>query len=82
MEIHGRQIEMASLTKLLSGILGRPVLDKIGIAEKFDINVEFACDELTPGIPVPALATGLTKRTNPQPSHRTVHRSSCERLSL
>jgi uncharacterized protein (TIGR03435 family) len=53
MEIRGRQIEMASFSKLLCGILGRPVLDKIGITEKFDINVEFACDELTPGIPCP-----------------------------
>jgi len=53
MEVRGRQIAMTDFTKLLSGIVGRPVIDKIGVTGNFDINVEFACDEFTPGIPCP-----------------------------
>lgn len=46
---------LMEFSKLLNLILDRPVIDRTGIAGRFDIHVEFARDEVTPGLrePVP-----------------------------
>jgi bla regulator protein BlaR1 len=38
------------LSKMLSRILDRPVIDKTGISAKFDIEIDFALDQATPGL--------------------------------
>jgi len=54
MFLRGRQVPVAEFTRVLSGILGRPVIDKTGLAGKFDLNLDFSYDDLTVGIPKPA----------------------------
>jgi uncharacterized protein (TIGR03435 family) len=65
MEVRGRQVAMADLTKVLSAIVGRPVIDRIGVTEKFDLNLEFACDDFTPGIPCPRNTGSSDQLTDP-----------------
>ena len=36
---------MATLVRMLSGRLGRPVLDKTGLMGKYDFRLEFAADQ-------------------------------------
>ena len=46
---------LEEFSKLLGVTLGRPVMDKTGIAGAFDFHLEFAIDEATPGIrPAPS----------------------------
>jgi uncharacterized protein (TIGR03435 family) len=49
----GRQIAMPDLTRSLSGILARTVIDKSGAVDKFDLNLEWSFDELSVGMPRP-----------------------------
>ena len=41
---------MAEFVKLLSEIVGKPVIDKTGVIGNFDVHVEFSPDDATPGI--------------------------------
>lgn len=41
----GAHVEMADLTRVLSDLLWRPVIDKTGRTAKFDMEVEFAADD-------------------------------------
>jgi uncharacterized protein (TIGR03435 family) len=41
-----------AFSRLLTLILDRPIVDKTGIPGKFDIQLEFAVDETTPGVPL------------------------------
>jgi uncharacterized protein (TIGR03435 family) len=53
-------ISLDGFCKALGSRLGRPVIDKTGKSGLFDIRVEFAPDETTPGF----TPGGLTARTN------------------
>jgi uncharacterized protein (TIGR03435 family) len=63
--LRGKQITMAVLTKELSTILERPVIDRTGVAEKFDISVDFAWDEVVIGLPKPRQAGDSTEPAGP-----------------
>jgi len=64
--MQGGQVPMAELTRILAMVMGRPVIDKTGITEKFDLVLEFTPDEAVAGLrpqanvdakpPVPAAA--------------------------
>jgi uncharacterized protein (TIGR03435 family) len=54
MFLRGAGVDMAEFTKVLSTVVGRTVLDRSGVAGKFDVNLEFAYDEMTIGIPRPS----------------------------
>jgi uncharacterized protein (TIGR03435 family) len=64
--LEGSKASIGSLIFTLSHLLDRPVIDKTGFAETFDIHLEFAPDEALAGIgaaggppplPVPAAST-------------------------
>ena len=46
--MQGRQVTIAELVKVLSKILQRPILDRTGYLEKFDVNIAFAYEEEVP----------------------------------
>ena len=41
---------LSEFSKLLNLVLDRPVIDKTGIAGRFDIHLEFSSDQVTPGL--------------------------------
>ncbi len=41
---------MAELIKMLSEIVDRPIIDRTGVLENFDVHLEFYPDEATVGI--------------------------------
>jgi uncharacterized protein (TIGR03435 family) len=41
---------LSEFSKLLNLALDRPVIDKTGLAGRFDIHLEFAADQATPGL--------------------------------
>jgi uncharacterized protein (TIGR03435 family) len=49
-QMNGGKVSMAELTRVLSSILGRTVVDKTAITELFDVHLEFAFDESLAGI--------------------------------
>jgi uncharacterized protein (TIGR03435 family) len=44
---------LSEFSKLLNLFLDRQVIDKTGIAGRFDIHLEFTPDQVTPGLPAP-----------------------------
>ena len=60
---------LAEFSQLLNLVLDRPVIDRTGIAGKFDIHLEFAIDEATPRF----LSGGdLARQADPDPNGRSV----------
>ena len=53
MLVRGRRIAMPELTRVLSGIFDRAVIDRSGAAGEFDVDLPFSYDESTTGIPKP-----------------------------
>jgi uncharacterized protein (TIGR03435 family) len=49
--IKGGQIAMPELTRILSTMLRRPITDKTGFAGTFDVELKFAPDLATAGLP-------------------------------
>jgi uncharacterized protein (TIGR03435 family) len=49
--MHGGKVPMAEFIRTLSMIMGRPVIDKTGFAEPFDLTLDFTPDEATAGLP-------------------------------
>src|ERR1044071_4953727 len=49
LSVHGGDVPMAELNRGLSSVLGRPVLDRTGIARTFDVRLEFAVDDTVAG---------------------------------
>jgi uncharacterized protein (TIGR03435 family) len=45
-DVHG--VSLDEFSKMLDGVMDRPVVDKTGVAGKFDFGVEFAPDETIP----------------------------------
>ena len=48
--VQGGDLPITEFIKLLSEIVGRPVIDKTGVIENFDVHLEFLPDDATPGI--------------------------------
>jgi uncharacterized protein (TIGR03435 family) len=42
---------MAEFIRVLSMVMGRPVIDKTGFAETFDLTLDFSPDEAVAGLP-------------------------------
>jgi uncharacterized protein (TIGR03435 family) len=59
--LKGRHVTMANLAKLLSTILGRPVIDHSETTDKFDVNLPFTYDDATIGIARPPLTSSLNE---------------------
>jgi uncharacterized protein (TIGR03435 family) len=49
--IFGGQIPIQEFARVLSIAVGRPVIDKTGLRDKFDINLAFLPNEAVPGLP-------------------------------
>jgi len=49
--LQGAKIPMAEFIRTLSMVMGRPVVDKTGFAELFDLLLDFSPDEATAGLP-------------------------------
>jgi uncharacterized protein (TIGR03435 family) len=49
--LQGGQIEMPELTRILSMIMSRSVIDKTGFSGKFDVKLEFSVDAASAGLP-------------------------------
>lgn len=49
----GRKLSMAQLVQTLAMTLNRPVTDHTGITQTFDVDLKFAPDEATAGLPRP-----------------------------
>ena len=59
--LSGGKVTMPELVRVLRMVMGRPVMDKTGIAAPFDLQLTFARDEYTAGLPrsmAPAKAEG------------------------
>ena len=51
LQMQGGKVPMPELVRVLAMVLGRPVVDRTGIAGEFDVHVEFTPDESTMGLP-------------------------------
>ncbi len=51
--IQAESTTLDELTVMLSRIMGRPVVNKTGIAGRFDMTLEFVADQATPNFPAP-----------------------------
>jgi len=49
--IEGGKVAMPDFIRVLSMVLGRPVLDRTGFAETFDVRLDFTPDEAAAGLP-------------------------------
>jgi len=63
--IQGGKIAMPDFIKVLSMALGRPVLDRTGVTETFDVRLDFTPDEAVAGLPRSA---GAGDPDSPQPA--------------
>ncbi len=50
-QLFGGKVPMAELTRSLSNILGRTVIDKTGFSGTFDLHLQFASDATLEGLP-------------------------------
>jgi uncharacterized protein (TIGR03435 family) len=51
LKMDGSKVPMAELVRVLSMVMGRPVLDKTGFEKDFEVHLEFTPDETTLGLP-------------------------------
>ena len=65
--VHAEGSTLGEFSKLLNLVLDRPVVDKTGIAGRFDLQLEFAPDQATPGVrpPVPEEPVGAGEPGGP-----------------
>jgi uncharacterized protein (TIGR03435 family) len=49
----GGKIAMPELVRTLSKVLGRSVIDQTGFTGTFDLQLDFATDDMTPSMPPP-----------------------------
>jgi uncharacterized protein (TIGR03435 family) len=61
--MQGGKIPMAEFIRMLSGVLGSPVIDKTGFTDLFDVRLDFLPDETTAALPAPP-----SPPDNPNPS--------------
>jgi uncharacterized protein (TIGR03435 family) len=60
--VRGGNLPMTEFIKMLSEIVGKPIIDRTGVLENFDVNLQFYPDDATPGIHTrrqPAIPSGL-----------------------
>jgi uncharacterized protein (TIGR03435 family) len=53
MIMQGGSVPMAEFVRMLSMIIGSPIIDRTGAMEKFDVHLEFYPDEVTAALPNP-----------------------------
>jgi uncharacterized protein (TIGR03435 family) len=58
--LSGGKITMPELARALSGLFGRSVIDKTGLAGVFDVRLDFFPDETAPGLPPPPPGSPIT----------------------
>ena len=58
--IRGGKIAMPEFVRMLSLVLGRPVVDQTGFAPLFDLQLDFVPDDTTPAMPPPPPGSGIT----------------------
>jgi uncharacterized protein (TIGR03435 family) len=58
--LRGGRIAMSELARVLSGLLGRPVLDATGVTAPFDVELNFVPDDATPAVPPPPPGSDIT----------------------
>ncbi len=66
--ITGGKVPMEDFVQVLQTVLGRPVRDRTGLSEPFDISLKFALDDLTVGLPRFGPAGPATADPNGPPS--------------
>jgi uncharacterized protein (TIGR03435 family) len=49
----GGKVIMAEFVRMLSGVMGRPLVDRTGFTGLFDVQLDFQGDEATAGLPPP-----------------------------
>jgi len=49
LQIQGRKVHVADLARVLTSLLGRPVVDRTGFTGEFDLNLRFTSDETLVG---------------------------------
>jgi uncharacterized protein (TIGR03435 family) len=59
-QIRGGRIDMSELVRILSMTLGRTVRDGTGVAERFDLQLDFVPDDTTPAMPAPPPGSGIS----------------------
>ena len=60
----GGKVLMAEFIRMLSMVLGRPVMDRTGFTELFDARLEFQPDEVTEGLPAPPPGAAAASDSN------------------
>jgi uncharacterized protein (TIGR03435 family) len=58
-QLRGGKIAMSELVRMLSTLVGRPVIDKTGMTALFDVQLDFVPDETTPAMPPPPPGSGI-----------------------
>lgn len=58
--LSGGKITMSELARVLSMVLGRSVIDKTGVTDVLDVQIDFVPDETTPAMPPPPPGTPST----------------------
>ncbi|MCU1238332.1 MAG: peptidase BlaR1 [Candidatus Solibacter sp.] len=51
LKMEGSKVPMAELTRMLSALMGRPVLDQSGVTELVEVHLSFTPDQSTAGLP-------------------------------
>jgi uncharacterized protein (TIGR03435 family) len=77
--IEAEHSSIAEFAKLLSRVVGRPVIDQSGAEGRFDIHLEFARDDATPGLSGP-LPDGAAPATDT--NRATIFTAIQEQLGL
>jgi uncharacterized protein (TIGR03435 family) len=71
---------LSEFSKLLNLVLDRPVIDKTGVTNRFDIQLEFARDEATPGLRGPV--QDIPAAADSDPSKPTIFAAIQQQLGL
>ena len=58
--MRGGKMRMPELVRTLSMLLGRIVIDRTGLAESFDLQLDFVPDDTTPAMPPPPPDSGIS----------------------
>jgi uncharacterized protein (TIGR03435 family) len=74
--LKGGNVIMSELTRVLSTMMGRPVVDKTGFASAFDVDLHFIPDTGTAGLPNAAVPDA------PDPAQATIFTALQEKLGL
>jgi uncharacterized protein (TIGR03435 family) len=62
--MQGRKVLMPELVRMLSMALARPVIDRTGFTDAFDLRLTFLADQSTPALPPPPPGSDLAEHSN------------------